>query len=356
MRKPTALLLLALLAGGCRHQNPGVGNGDGDGGAGSGDGGVTIPDGMVCSTQSAKVSALGVDIVFLLDTSYSMDFNLKWSSVAQALVSFLGDPRFDGVGVGLQYFPLRATCDVSDYANLAVPVMTLPGGSSALVTSIQSKRMFGGTPTVVAMEGVLSYATQRAVANPDRKQVIVLATDGVPDDSCPVQGDMGLPNTIDSVVQLVTNAYQSTPSVATFVIGVGSYLTALDAIAAAGGGSPTAFLVDTTTDIQSAFASALDQIRRKALDCEFVIPPADPGLTIDYSRVNVSFSDASMSSSTFVFVGDASGCAQAPDHGWYYDNAQNPTKVILCEQTCDAVRADSTGEVDVVFGCAQLVP
>jgi hypothetical protein len=213
--------------------------------------------------------------------------------------------------------------------------------------------MAGGTPTVPVMTGVLAYATARAQTATNRKQVIVLATDGVPDDSCPPENG-GLPNTIDSVVQLVQAAAQSTPPVLTFVVGVGAELTALNAIAAAGGGNPTAFLVDTTTDIETSFANALDQIRRKALDCEFAIPAPQPGLVNDYSAVNVTFTD--QTSEVLKFVGDESGCAKAAANGWYYDNPQNPTKVVLCEQTCERVRNGTSGEVDVVFGCAQLVP
>jgi hypothetical protein len=346
------LFILALALVGCRHENPGVG-GDNDGGIDT-DGGYWEQDGMVCASQAAKVQALGADLLFLLDTSYSMDFNLKWDSVSKAMLSFVGDSRFDGVGVGLQYFPGRATCDVMDYANLAVPVQPLPGNSSALSTSIMAQRMSGGTPTVPAIQGVLQVATQNATANPNRKQVIVLATDGVPDNSCPADADMGsLPNSIASVVQLVGAAAMQSPPVTTFVVGVGSQLTALDAIAQAGG-TQQALLVDTTTDVESAFANALDEIRKKALDCEFAIPPTDPGVVIDYTRVNVTFTE--QTTQAFVFVGDASGCAQAPDTGWYYDNPTNPTKVVLCDQTCQRVRASADGEVDVVFGCAALVP
>jgi hypothetical protein len=38
--------------------------------------------------------------------------------------------------------------------------------------------------------------------------------------------------------------------------------------------------------------------------------------------------------------------------GWYYDNPQNPTKIIMCPTTCDEVQG---GKVTVVFGCETLV-
>ncbi|HEY2746253.1 MAG TPA: vWA domain-containing protein [Polyangia bacterium] len=345
--------LLVFAAAGCRHENKfGFDGGGFDGGIpGEND---DAGFGPVCVSATSAVQTLGADVLFLLDTSYSMDYNLKWSSVSQGLEQFLQDPRFTGLGAGIQYFPLRATCDESDYATPAVPVAVLPAAEPMLQASIDAQRMAGGTPTVLAMQGVLDYATARAAANPTRRQVVVLATDGVPDDSCPADGDMGMPNTIDSVVSIVQAAAQGSPPVITFVIGVGSELTALDAIAAAGGGTMKALLVDTTADIQGEFANALDQIRKVAFACEFAIPDPPAGLLIDPTKVNVQFTDTS--TEDLVYVGDVSGCGKAPTKGWYYDDATRPTKVILCDQACDVVRGSTNGQVNIVFGCSTIVP
>ena len=37
--------------------------------------------------------------------------------------------------------------------------------------------------------------------------------------------------------------------------------------------------------------------------------------------------------------------------GWQYDDANNPTRVLLCNGTCDGVKAKA-GKVDILFGCA----
>src|SRR5689334_7908358 len=172
-----ACIAAVVAVAGCRHHNSGGFDGGTDGGIIAGeddDGGL----GPACVSASAEVQTLGADVLFVLDTSYSMDYNLKWSSVSQALEQFLQDPRFTGLGAGLQYFPLRTTCDLADYAMPAVPVAALPGATTALLASIDAQRMAGGTPTVVAMQGAVEYAEQRAVTNPSRRQVIVLATDG----------------------------------------------------------------------------------------------------------------------------------------------------------------------------------
>jgi hypothetical protein len=352
--------VLALLVGaaGCKHNN----------GKGGWDSGIVavkdmsirriaLPDGFAsCVTQTESVQTLGADVIFLQDTSYSMDYNLKWTTVQEGLETFLQDPRFTGIGAGLQRFPIRDLCSVPEYMQLAVPVAQLPGNYAALKTALDAWRMAGGTPTVPAMQGVLSVAQANAMANPTRKQIVVLATDGIPDDSCGTGSDMGLPNDVQSVVGLVQAAAAMTPPVTTFVIGVGADLTDLDAIAAAGGGLPSALLVDTTQDIAGAFSSALDQIRKIAFSCEFALPTPPEGLAIDPMQINVIFDDGSGApTKTFVNVKDASGCATAPMTGWYYDNNTKPTKVTLCDQACDAVRGSTAGQVDIAYGCAIIV-
>jgi hypothetical protein len=318
---------------------------------------IALPDGFdSCVTQTESVQTLGADVIFLQDTSYSMDYNLKWTTVQEGLETFLQDPRFTGIGAGLQRFPIRDLCSVSGYEQLAVPVAQLPGNFPALKTALDSWRMAGGTPTVPAIEGVLEVAQANALANPTRKQIVVLATDGIPDDSCSVGSDMGLPNDVQSVVQLVGGAAQSSPPVTTFVVGVGADLTDLNAIAAAGGGLPQALLVDTTQDITGAFSAALDEIRKVAFSCDFALPTPPEGLAIDPMKINVIFNDGNGGmTKTFVNVKDASGCAMAPMNGWYYDNQIKPTKVTLCDQACDIVRGAVMGQVDIAYGCAIIV-
>src|SRR5205085_6898772 len=96
-----------LLAAACRHD---LGAPPPDLGGNGGRFDLSDEDPLYCVSSSKKVEQIGVDLLFLIDTSYSMDFNLKWEAVAQALKAFVDDPRFAGTGVGLQYFPLRTTC------------------------------------------------------------------------------------------------------------------------------------------------------------------------------------------------------------------------------------------------------
>jgi hypothetical protein len=358
-----SLLIALLLVAGCKHDNRGQQGAPDLSAEDPGDmldvrDDLTGFEASICGTNSKKAEQVGLDLLFVIDNSYSMDYNLKWEQVSAALKGFIGDPKFNGLGVGIQYFPLRAQCNIADYAVPAVAVDVLPTAATNLIASIDSRRMSGGTALVPALTGVLQYAATINVAGSSRKTIVVLATDGAPDDTCLPRDDGGVAqDPIQVSADLVRASAQANPSIVTYVIGVGSGLSALNTIAAAGGGSPTAFLVDTTKDIQSEFRATLDAIRKKALTCNFQIPDPAPGLHIDYEKVNAVFTEPdTMSQTPFVFVGSQADCIKAPTTGWYYDDPVKPTQVVLCEGACDQVRESNQGQIDIVFGCAQFIP
>lgn len=353
MKRSIFATFLSVLVGlactqGCGSQNedtagddagPGNGFGNGDGGASSGN--------AACATASKKAEKVPLDMVIGLDTSFSMDFDDKWTNVRAALKSFVNNPAYADLGVGLQFFPIRKLCSVDAYAQPAVPLQLQPQAAGPISAALDAQQMADGTPMVPLLEGLTTYL--RANAKPNRKPVIVLATDGVPDDTCLAPTAGGKANTLDNAVAVATDAASGTPAISTFVIGVGSELAALDAIAKAGG-TEKASLVDTGGNTQLAFLQALDAIRRQAIPCDYSIPDgvADP------TKTNVTYTSPNGSAYNLVFVGNADGCAKAPDNGWYFDDEKAPKKVILCTAVCDTVKKDDQGRVDVVFGCPRI--
>ena len=202
------------------------------------------------------------------------------------------------------------------------------------------------------LEGVMAYATEWAKTHTDRKVVVVLASDGIPDDTCLDPPSPVLPNTLDNVVKIAGDATKGETPIATFVIGVGPELTSLNQIAQAGS-SADAILVDSSKDTQNAFLQALATVRKRALSCSFEIKaPADGAL--DYNQVNVAFTTNGQSE-TFYRVGDKSECIASPTNAWYYDDPVKPTTIVLCEDTCTRVQAANAGKVDLQFGCATVV-
>lgn len=320
--------------------------------AGGGGPGFGTTDGSAdpfagCLTSSKKADKIPLDMVIGLDTSFSMDFDSKWTSVRAALKAFVENPAYSDLRVGLQFFPIRKQCSATEYAVPAVPLALRANVETAIEASLDAQQMSGGTPMVPLLQGLTNYL--RASAQAGRRPVIVLATDGVPDDTCVGGSSDSLPNTLDNAVLVATQAKDGTPSIATFVIGVGGELTALNAIGQAGG-TGNALLVDTSGNAQAAFLQALDSIRREAIPCDFPIPASIE----DPTKTNVTYTPAGGSAQAFGFVGNQDGCAKAPTSGWYFDDEAAPHKIILCPQTCDIVKNDDQGNVDVVFGCPRL--
>lgn len=305
-----------------------------------------VGDATVCGSISRVPELPPFDMLLALDTSYSMDFKEKWLSVKAALKVFAKDDSFSSMGVGLQYFPLRAQCKAADYEQPDVPIAPLPTINTQLTASLDNQRMSGGTPMVPMLTGVLKYAKQWAKDHPDRSVAVILATDGIPDNTCLVGDNQVLPNTLDNLVKVAQTAVAEKPRVPVFVIGVGSELTSLDQIAAAGG-SKKAFLVDTAKNISTAFLQALNEIR-SILACEYEIPaPPSTELLLDYTKVRVRFTVNDKNEQFFNRVANAAACTP---NGWYLDDDKNPTRIILCEEACKKSHGEG-GKIEVVFGC-----
>jgi hypothetical protein len=311
-------------------------------------GGNPVGGNETCATSSAEVALTPLDMALGVDTSYSMDFDDKWTHVRGALKVFVQNPNYANMGVSLQFFPVRQQCNVALYGVPDVAMQVLPEVAPAFTSAVDAQRMSGGTPLVQVLQGMLGYLRGWAGDHPGRKPVIVLATDGIPDDTCS-GSDIDPPNSLENAVALAKNAYTGQPSIPVFVIGVGEELSALNGIAEAGGTSAAAVL-STGGNVTQKFLAALDDIRTSALSCEYEIPPPSTG-SIDFDAVNVTFQDGSATSGTFFYVEDAAGCSASPDQSWYYDAPTQPGHVVLCPQTCERVNAASAAKLSIAFGC-----
>jgi hypothetical protein len=320
---------------------------DDDSGLGSmGFDGGKLP-GDTCAAAKAEVKPVPLDIALLVDTSYSMDFDLRWQYVKGALLSFVSSPAQDDLGLSLQFFPLREQCDVGSYALPALPMATVADARDDIAQTLGARRMSGGTPLVQVLQGMGDYAAKWATDHADHKTVIVVATDGVPDATCSATS-LNPPNDLPNAAKTAKALATGSPALPVFVIGVGDELDALNAIADAGG-TGSAVLISNGANAQRDLLEALRSIRQKSLGCEYLVPDASSG-AIDYNTANVDFTEG-RAKSTFFYVDDASGCGLKPNEGWYYDDAKSPTKVILCPATCDRVANAEAARIDIAYGC-----
>jgi hypothetical protein len=205
-----------------------------------------------------------------------------------------------------------------------------------------------------AVDSALTAMAARQVTHPQRRSVLVLATDGQP-------SGCGENQNVASVVARLEQGTRLPTPILTYVVGVFSPAEiamaqpALQRIAAAGGTMSPPFILATGDDLTQKLLDALKAIRGLSVACEYSIPQPATG-SIDFGKVNVRTTSQSGSDEPGN-VASVDRCS--PDQGgWYYDpppSAGDPKRLILCPATCERLRADPTAKVDLVFGCATVV-
>ncbi|HYP98171.1 MAG TPA: vWA domain-containing protein [Polyangiaceae bacterium] len=331
-----------------------------DGSSGSGVGGG-------CAAAFVKAESQTLAMFIMLDQSKSMDnivdnatMTSRWGAVTSALKTFVSNPVAATIPVGLQYFGLGSaqttpgignpgqgvSCTVSDYAKAEVPIAPLSTNASLITASMAQHAPSSNTPTLPAVEGGVQFVANYASAHPENKVVLVLATDGEPS---------GCNSTLQNVSAAAAAGLAGTPSVETYVIGVGDNLTNLDAIAVAGG-TKHAFLIGDA-NVQQELLTALTTIQGDVLPCQYSVPAAEMGNTLDFGKVNVRFTPGSGGGTQQEFqkVASASACTAGSNNLWYYDNEAAPTQILLCPDTCSKIAADGTARVDIVLDCKHTV-
>jgi len=92
-------------------------------------------------------------------------------------------------------------------------------------------------------------------------------------------------------------------------------------------------------------------VQGSKVSCEVDIPPAPDGGIFDPTKVNVEYTPGGMGMATKILnVPNGPGDC-GPNGGWYYDDAANPSKIILCPASCTQVQGDPKAKLDVFFGC-----
>ncbi|MFO0568281.1 MAG: vWA domain-containing protein [Polyangiaceae bacterium] len=365
----------------------GAGNGSGAGGSGGisvgggGSGGVNLDGGggtgalTGCAKETFGGELVPVDLFIMLDKSGSMDSgqNNTWVPVTNAISQFVDLPGLSKLGMGLGLFPSppatpaakgacasnndcgfyectpifntcsgalspNDSCVATDYQKPVVGIADLPGVGSAIKSAMSAANPDGSSTTLTpALEGAIDYATVWAQAHTDHVAVVVLATDGEPNNCSN--------NSVSAAAAIAKEGFTQSPSIRTFVIGMGS-LSTLDTIAKEGG-TDKAILV-STGNAGKEFLDALNKIRG-AVGCQYQIPvngKADP------KKVNVLFTPDDGTPATLIKqVKSAADCLG--QLGWYYD-ADPPTQILLCPGACDLV-SNQKGKVEVVLGCQTQV-
>jgi hypothetical protein len=303
-----------------------------------------VPSNVFCGRASYNGGFAGLSIYVLLDQSASMADDGKWDSVTAAIGSFAGSPEAAGIGMGMQFFPLGDSCSDTTYATPAAPIQLLPTNAAVIQAALAAHQPHGDTPTVPALRGAIEYARASMIADPTREVLVVLATDGDPDDcSSDVQG----------VAAVAAAGVSGQPQVLTAVIGIeNADTTALDTMASAGGlGAPIP--VGSGTGAAQQFVDALRTLRDNAVSCRYAVPPT-PGASPVQTDIAVSTTTAPGAKPAEIkLVAGLPGCAAG---GFYVDDPEAPAAVTLCPDTCQAVHEASGSTVEVSAGCGAGSP
>jgi len=246
-------------------------------------------------------------------------------------------------------------CGEGKYLKPIVDFLPLPAQAAALNQRLLYTPPAGLTPMGPAVAGSLMalkarLAASQASGSTPHRGVLLLVTDGLPDKVC-------IPSTASGIADLMAGALAAKPSISTYVVGVfgdADLATAQPALEemATKGGTKAPYIVKTAADFVTVFQTTLDEIRGRALPCEFAIPAMSKG-PLDYDRMNLKFKGAA-GEEDVLYVTSAQAC-DPQRGGWYYDAdpaaGQTPSRVIVCEATCKRFKADSTASVDVRYGC-----
>lgn len=357
--------------------------------AGGSAGTGTVEEDASCGVGMANANLAPVNMLVMFDRSSSMldcsdgtdadvvdcTVGTRWDAATSALNQFFQSPEADGLGVALRFFPhdlpaagcwgaANGACDADACSQVLVDMGTLTAdpaptdvqeedlvaavASSAPIMSGQGINT-GGTPISAALDGGLRWAGAYQAAHPEQKTVLVFVTDGEPN---------GCEQEFDAISRIAADALASS-GVPTYAIGLtdanggGVNQDDMNQLAAAGGTVQAFFVSDgatAATDLLQAFGA----IRGDAIACDFPLPTATAGgMPIDPHLINVSYTPSAGAETELALVASAAECMA--EQAWYYDDAANPTRIILCPSACDTVTGDSGAALRILAGCKPRV-
>lgn len=378
-----------------------------------GAGGASQRPPTICETTSSVAEIRSAYLAFALDVSGSMgqldcpfwnhDPLLKWRPVVDAARAFFEDPTSNGLFASLALFPSASEhCDSSSYLTPDVEMTRLPSRDfSDQLRSYEAEvglhdyvdpmpeggaNWRGGTPTHAVVAAMHEQLTSHQADDRMARRAIVLVTDGMPN-GCGEDGAH-----LENVVREVAQAYSE--SIPTYVVGVreprvradaeppwvedstrvwacqseaGAWmwqyddptvprpapdnLTNLNALAKAGG-TNKAFLIDTGDPMatKQALQEAIFKIRQAAASCTISIPAHPDGARFEKEKIDVRVTWGGQSARL------AYDPLCEPGGGWHYDDEENPSEIVLCDETCNGVQVSLLNKLDVDFLCMARDP
>jgi hypothetical protein len=277
--------------------------------------------GSACGGMDFALTAIPPNVMLVLDRSGSMSEPIsdtstttKWEDLGVAINSLV--TNYDSqLRLGADFFASNGSCAPGKPGPIADH-----NGQSVLATLAATKPA-SNTPTAATMQALIDA---NVLTDTTRGNYVVLATDGQP--NC---GDTDVTSRIQAL-------YAATPSVRTFVIGVGSDTASNPSLlnewadaghTANGTGAVRYIQASSPADLKSAF----DTIAGGVVSCDFKMAQAAPDPTL----ITVLEGGQPVSPSATM--------------GYTYDAGTNT--ISLHGPACDTLKANPATKVQVIYGC-----
>ena len=313
-------------------------------------------DGEECAevSETADVGLQPADIIIAVDNSGSMSFEA--AAVQQNMNAFSSQIFLANIDA---HVVLISAYPNDDDAGICVPT---PLGSGGCPLTDDNPPTFmhvdDGVGSNNALEKILTHwPTYSGILRPTAARHVLVVTD---DDS-----DMDA-GTFDAMFQGLdpANADYTFHAIASPEDPVLACIAMTSCcITAADIGSEYQDLVSATSGVfgnlcDQEFQPIFDElstavIQGATIACEYAIPEPPEGESFNPDQVNVEFDDGAGNILEIGRVDSAADCAGVMD-GWYYDDPDNPTSILVCPQTCDTVQGFEGASVSVKFGCATI--
>ncbi|MEO6954830.1 MAG: VWA domain-containing protein, partial [Polyangia bacterium] len=279
-----------------------------------------------CGGQQFSVTRVQPNVFLVIDRSGSMGDPIsdssntsKWNDMKGAVSALV--TGFDSqIRLGMSLFNSDGDCGAGK-----VDTALGPMNGATIDAELTATQPGGNTPTAATLAAI---ATGANLSDPTRDNIVVLATDGLP--NC---GDTDVAGKIDAL-------YNMTPSVKTYVIGVGDGTSSdpdlLNSWAVAGhtdrSGGTKYYQSNSSADLQTAFQTIAGGI----VSCTFALSSTPPDPTQLYVYLNQT------------------PVAADPTNGFSYSDS--PAQITLNGSACDTLKNDSTQKLGVVYGCPGQPP
>lgn len=346
------MLVAIFQAAACASGGSDTGPTGGHGGTSLFDAGVgdADPD-AACALFEEQGLTKPVNLYIMFDKSSSMAGD-KWDSAKAGLVAFVNDDASAGLRVALRFFPREPdatpACDQFAYQEPTVPFGELPAHAQAIQDGMDAEQPDGfSTPVYPALGGAILKGIEVAENNPGEVSAVLLVTDGEPQGPAPTCGGVD-PEDPQVIADLAATGANYVPPVVTYVVGLPGVNQSFADLVAQAGGTDSAIVV-AVTNVEEEFRQALAQVRGDAVPCEYFLPDKVQNGEFQITEVNIEISPGD--------GGDPTLLPQDPactGPGWRYDVPSAPTSIILCPETCEALKQDLGASIRIVLGCVTI--